>query len=635
MSQERSISSDSLLDLRQSYYSLSLEQSADQINLDGLNLNESSPETDVQMENRGVSMIELLNDNQTIYFHPSFLHLNVDPPANLPRNADANSVTTLVSPTEPMVTTGEATNNQQNGSQETPGNPESSGTNGQQANANRTDAGGSNGPQMENLRNLLNFRPSFEWEMYNDRNQVLKELRKNRKFVDVQLIAADGYSEYAHSTVVSALGEGLASRILASKQDHRTPCVVMDSGNLQNHIKQIHLHDLSGPVLKVIVNCAYTGYIETDDKQVVWSIIDVAERFAMHDVVKACCSFLIYQLSIDNCIKLFHLGLKHKHKLRTAAWNFIRLKFDRIVNECADYIHLSVDELTALLKDDHLNTVTGEQIVWQGICRWILADLLNRSNYLNRLLEKLRFGRLPLEYLEDVVAKEPLLIEINNGTFNRANNERTSLINEKSSSTSEAASNPSGPSGLVVQQETGISGSNTMVIQKIGQDSMQTLNFGEASTAKCLSLVKRMVCIRKNAQNQYKTDNRGLLVDLNPYFVRPRIPAEVIFVIGGWQDNMITTLIETYDVRTNMWLESHISLKYTRAYHGLEVLNGYLYVIGGTNGNKTLSSMHCFDPNNGRWLFWTEKLSSSVESVESVESALLAQKFNPVLLEPL
>ena len=608
MSQERSISSDSLLDLRQSYYSLNLDQSADQINLDGLNLNESSSETDVQMENRGVSVISLLNDNQTVYFHPSFLHLNTDQPSNQLTIADANSIelstlSTLSNPMESTVGTSEANdNNQQHGSQEVPGNPESSRTNGNQANAQTSGGPDSSGLQMENLRNLLNFKTSFEWEMYSDRNQVLKELRKNRKFVDVQLIAADGYSEYAHSTVVSALGEGLANRILASRLDDRTPCVVVNSGNLQNHIKQIHLRDLSGPVLKVIVNCAYTGYIETDDKQVVWSIIEVAERFAMHDVVKACCSYLIYQLSIDNCIKLFHLGIKFKHKLRTAAWNFIRLKFDRIVNECADYIHLSVDELTGLLKDDHLNTVTGEQIVWQAICRWILADLFNRANYLNRLLEKLRFGRLPLEYLEEVVVKEPLLIEINNGTFSRANNEGISLINEKTASTNEK---PGKSSGLIAsgKQDTDISGSNTFVIQKIGQDNMQTLNFDETSTAKCLSLVKRMLCIRKNIKNQYKTDNRGLLVDLNPYFVRPRISAEVIFVIGGWQDNMITTLIETYDVRTNMWLESHISLKYTRAYHGLEVLNGYLYVIGGTNGNKTLSSMHCFDPNNGRWFF--------------------------------
>lgn len=578
MSQDRSISSDSLTDLRQ-FYALNSDCSLNEINLDGLNLNESGSENDVQMENRDASL-DLLNDNQSIYFHPSFLQLNSSPPSS--RSANGMELDTLA-----ISMNSSRVNDQQNGNQEI--NTESYTVS--QANQATNSVPG----ELKSLQNLFNFRTSFEWEMYSNRNQVLKELRKNRKFVDVQLIAGDGYSEYAHSTVVSALGKGFANRIITSKQDLQTPCAVLESGNLKNHIKQIHLQDLSGPVLKVIVNCAYTGYIETDDKQVVWSIIDVAERFAMDDVVKACCTCLIYQLSIDNCVKLFHLGISFKHKLRTAAWNFMRLKFDRIVNECADYVHLSVDELIGLLKDDHLNTITGEQIVWQGICRWILADLFSRANHLNRLLEKLRFGRLPLQYLEEVVEKEPLLIEINNGTFN--NSEKSPLL-KPSCETSDTSNSLVAPKA----GKQNVSGSNSLVIQKTSQDNLQKLDFGEASALKCLNLVKQMICIRKNTQNQYKTDNRNLLVDLNPLFVRPRIPAEVIFVIGGWQDNMITTLIETYDVRTDMWLESHISLKYTRAYHGLEVLNGMLYVIGGTNGNKTLSSMHCFDPSNGRYL---------------------------------
>lgn len=619
MSQERSISSDSLIDLRQSFYSLNLDQNSDQLNLNSLNLNENNSETNlsqIDQEENINSSIDLMAtsfNNQTVYFHPSFLQLNSSPQSINAQEVNSIELNTLSNDDRPI--NNETTNQtiKENNSESATTAPPS------QTTVNQI----SNSETIKNLstRTPLNHKTSFQWDLYNDRNQVLNELRKKQKFIDIQLITDDGYSEFVHSTVISALGQGLAKCIFTLKNDPKTPCIVMNSDNesLKNHIKQIHLHGISGAVLKVIINCAYTGYIETDDKQIVWSILDIAERFSMNDLLRACCTYLIYQLNVDNCIKLLHLGIKFKHQLRTSSWNFIRLKFDRIVNECADYIHLSIDEVTKLLEDDHLNTVTGEQIVWTGICRWILSDLFNRTKYLNRLLEKLRFGRLPLDFIENVIAKEPLLIEIDNGVFNFTNGEsnqteKNEKINNKT--TGVGGGGTSITNGSVNEEMiNSINSTNEMIKSKNSKDTRslelikkssnhenaQLLNFEDTKMPKVMSLIERMICIRKNRQNQYKTDNRNLLVDLNPYFVRPRVPAEVIFVIGGWQENMITTLIETYDVRTDMWLESHISLEYTRAYHGLEVLNGFLYIIGGTNGNKTLSSMHCFNPNNGKF----------------------------------
>ena len=248
MSEERSISSNSLIDLHQSHYSLNL----DQMNLNDLNVsNESNSESNVQTNQANdVSLINLQTDNQTVYFHPSFLQLNTSPQlnqqaaaANLSDSIELN----IINQTSQLAKL-----------------------------------------KSKNFKaTTSNQKSSFEWDMYNDRNKVLKELRKNKKFIDVQLIAEDGYYEYAHSTVISALGKGLANFIFNLKQDPKTPCTILEvDDNFKNHIKQIHLNGISGSVLKVIVNCAYTGYIQTDDKQVVWSILNVAERFAMNDVLK-------------------------------------------------------------------------------------------------------------------------------------------------------------------------------------------------------------------------------------------------------------------------------------------------------------------------------------------------------------
>lgn len=554
MSQEDSSSNDST-DPFQSFFSFNLNQDLDRTNL-------SATDSDLPNQVERLS-IESTDKNQTIFFPPFCFNLNKNSQSNGTAPNNLNSIDLNCSSIN--------------------------------SNCDKTDKADKSivssvdenkRKYYEKLKNRNPFnKSSFDWDSYYDRNQILKQLREENRYVDLQLIADDGHSEYVHSTFISSLGKEFTDFIFSLKDNRKTPCTLIeDCENNLYHIKQIKLNGINGPALKVIVDGIYTGYIETNDKQIIWSIINLADRFGLTDTLKACCTHLIYHLNIDNCVKLLHLGIRLKNKLRTAAWNFIRLKFDRIVNECSDYIHLTIDELVGLLDDDHLNTVSGEQIVWQGICRWILADLINRTRHLNRLLEKLRFGRLPSGYLEDVIAKEPLLIEINNGSFN-------------------------GIDIKTVDNEDKVNRTkincNLKLDKKPSKDrDSRFKKFNDPSNSKCLNFVNEMISIRKNKDNKFKNDNCNLLIDLNPYYVRPRIPAEVIFVVGGWQDNMITALIETYDARTNMWFEFYMPLKY-RAYHRIETLNGLLYIIGGTNGAETLSTMQCFNPNSG-WLISIE-----------------------------
>lgn len=52
-------------------------------------------------------------------------------------------------------------------------------------------------------------------------------------------------------------------------------------------------------------------------------------------------------------------------------------------------------------------------------------------------------------------------------------------------------------------------------------------------------------------------DEHGHLnVDIRHPFLRPRIPAEVIFVMGGWSAGSATNVVETFDVKSNRWFLS-------------------------------------------------------------------------------
>ncbi|XP_076315875.1 kelch-like protein 10 [Tachypleus tridentatus] len=94
--------------------------------------------------------------------------------------------------------------------------------------------------------------------------------------------------------------------------------------------------------------------------------------------------------------------------------------------------------------------------------------------------------------------------------------------------------------------------------------------------------------------------NRPVLEFQHP-LLRPRVPYEILFVIGGWSSGSATSLMETYDCRANRWFLSTHSDTMPRAYHGLAALDRYIYMVGGFDGNQCFNSMRCYDCTSHEW----------------------------------
>ncbi|XP_054156250.1 kelch-like protein 5 [Oppia nitens] len=92
-----------------------------------------------------------------------------------------------------------------------------------------------------------------------------------------------------------------------------------------------------------------------------------------------------------------------------------------------------------------------------------------------------------------------------------------------------------------------------------------------------------------------KKDGYGLYVGLHPEAIRPRVPHEIAIVFGGWQEGVPSTMLKVYDIRTNRCFDTKISHNSPRAYHGMQIINGLVYVIGGTDGINLLKTVQCFD----------------------------------------
>lgn len=82
---------------------------------------------------------------------------------------------------------------------------------------------------------------------------------------------------------------------------------------------------------------------------------------------------------------------------------------------------------------------------------------------------------------------------------------------------------------------------------------------------------------------------------------RPRLPSAVLFAIGGWSGENPTNKIETYNVRTDQWVDITCEQEGPLAYHGAAYLRGFIYVVGGFDGTSSLSSVKRFDPLKRTW----------------------------------
>ncbi|XP_068180116.1 kelch-like protein 10 [Antennarius striatus] len=86
------------------------------------------------------------------------------------------------------------------------------------------------------------------------------------------------------------------------------------------------------------------------------------------------------------------------------------------------------------------------------------------------------------------------------------------------------------------------------------------------------------------------------------YTARPRLPNAVMFAIGGWCSTHVTNIIEVYDIRADYWLNITDHQESPRGCHGTVFHNGFIYCIGGSNGEDACNNMRKFDVKRCIWL---------------------------------
>jgi kelch-like protein 10 len=98
----------------------------------------------------------------------------------------------------------------------------------------------------------------------------------------------------------------------------------------------------------------------------------------MSGLLELCCDFLKSTLTPENCIGIMLFARDYFSSLEGDARCFVMRNFEQVSQQSGELLELPPEELKAIIGADELN-VKSEEVVWDGVVRWINHDKGNRK----------------------------------------------------------------------------------------------------------------------------------------------------------------------------------------------------------------------------------------------------------------
>ncbi|KAH9362405.1 hypothetical protein HPB48_020185 [Haemaphysalis longicornis] len=83
-------------------------------------------------------------------------------------------------------------------------------------------------------------------------------------------------------------------------------------------------------------------------------------------------------------------------------------------------------------------------------------------------------------------------------------------------------------------------------------------------------------------------------------WLKPRVPKDVLFIFGGWT-GVATNHLITYNCRSSRWLLQPYQDTPPRACHGVAILGGLIYFVGGFDGRHYCHTVVTLDVSRLKW----------------------------------
>ncbi|XP_041272243.1 kelch-like protein 30 isoform X1 [Onychostruthus taczanowskii] len=392
----------------------------------------------------------------------------------------------------------------------------------------------------------------------------LQQFRTNPKLADVTLVAG-GREFPCHRGVLA-----LCSHYFYA----------MFSGDFAESIAaRVELKEVDPSALEMLLDFAYTGKV-TINQGNVEGLMRTSSQLHFPAIQKVCSRYLRQQMDATNCLGICEFGESHGcPEVSSKAWSFLQENFEAVSLQ-EEFLQLSKERLAVYLSNDQLQ-VQEERSLVEAVLRWVRHDPGSRAQFLPELLELTHLVSLPDQYLQNLLATEPL---VRDSDASKALVARSRTMGQSGTS---ALENPPTPPQKLEEVLVVVGGH----VLEDGEDEERGLEMPAATRNFAFYNPKSR---RWMALPDFPDYNKWgfSLVALN----------NDVYVTGGSRgsqnDTWSTTQAWCFCPRDGVW-QPIASMLRARTNHTSAVLNGEIYVIGGTTVDVV--EVERYDPYNKSW----------------------------------
>ncbi|XP_066297946.1 kelch-like protein 24a isoform X2 [Branchiostoma lanceolatum] len=220
----------------------------------------------------------------------------------------------------------------------------------------------------------------------------LQEFRTDGHLVDVTL-CAEGKEIPCHRLVLSAFAEYFHAMFSGAHSESKK--------------NKIEIGGVSAEALEQLVDIAYTSRftITIDNVQ---PLYEAANMLQVEHVEDRCEQFLTDRLRPDTCLGTWVLADKVSNTNLSAIAKSFALKFFEQVCVTDDFLNLPVDFLKTYISDNDLHAKKEEKVL-ELIMIWARHDLQERQTHLKDLLECVRISQVDQDHLKNIMETDKVL----------------------------------------------------------------------------------------------------------------------------------------------------------------------------------------------------------------------------------
>ncbi|KFV67322.1 Kelch-like 12, partial [Dryobates pubescens] len=371
-------------------------------------------------------------------------------------------------------------------------------------------------------------------------------------------------------------------------------CLPSNSQLSEKDKPYVDIQGLTASTMEILLDFVYTETVHVTVENV-QELLPAACLLQLKGVKQACCEFLESQLDPSNCLGIRDFAETHNCvDLMQAAEVFSQKHFPEVVQH-EEFILLNQEEVEKLIKCDEIQ-VDSEEPVFEAVINWVKHSKKEREASLPELLQYVRMPLLTPRYITDVIDTEP---------FIRCSLQCRDLVDEakKFHLRPELRSQMQGPRTrarlganevLLVIGGFGSQQSPIDVVEKYDPKTQEWSFLPEGTGLFSTSIAwheREVGRVRIECGCEQSRKELGW---------RLCLPADMIYVSGGFDGSRRHTSMERYDPNIDQWSMLG-DMQTAREGAGLVVANGVIYCLGGYDGLNILNSVERYDPHTGHW----------------------------------